>query len=222
MHAEEDCISIGELQHYVFCPRQWALITLEGQWADNRLSAEGSAMHERADATAVEVRDGVRIARALRLCSRGYGLVGRADVVEFHPSDEGIALEGAKGRWEVHPVEYKRGRPKRDNCDKVQLCAQAICLEEMLGCTVRAGSLFYGTSRRRLEVPIDDGLRAEAIGLIGRVREARSLGRTPHAEYSKKCDSCSLLERCMPRVTGGDAGQVQRYIQRALAGEDHA
>jgi CRISPR-associated exonuclease Cas4 len=140
-------------------------------------------------------------------------------VVEFHAAAEGVPLTGEEGWWRPFPVEYKRGRPKRDRCDEVQLCAQALCLEEMFESPVAAGALFYGTPRRRLEVPFDAVLRAETERLAARMHELYRERATPRAVYLPKCEKCSLIVLCMPRALAKPPG-VARYLARALASGD--
>lgn len=218
MFAETDLLPISALQHLVFCERQWALIHLEGLWEENRLTVEGHFLHERVDSTETEVRGDLRVARGLRLRSLRLGLIGRADVVEFHRMSggsgeevNGITLDGVQGLWVPEPVEYKRGKPKDDRSDEVQLCAQALCLEEMLGGAIPAGSLYYGKPHRRYEVAIGEDLRQETERLVARLHELSRLGQTPVARYEKKCRSCSLLSVCLPKVTGGK-NTVREYL----------
>jgi CRISPR-associated exonuclease Cas4 len=207
MYSEEELLPLSSLQHLVFCERQWALIHLEQQWAENELTAEGRNLHERADEGADEWRDGVRICRGVRLRSLRLGLVGRADVVEFRPT--------AEGPMQPYPVEYKRGRPKPDRCDEVQLCAQALCLEEMLQRPVPAGAIFYGQPRRRADVTVDAQLRRETESLALRLHELHATGETPRVPYQKKCDRCSLYSICLPKSTAEKS--VKRYLARAVA-----
>ena len=214
--SEDDLLQLSGLQHLVFCERQWALIHIEQVWAENRLTAEGRVLHERAHEGGGESRPGLRVARGLRLRSLRLGLAGQADVVEFHAAAEGVRMAGEEGWWRPFPVEYKRGRPKPDRCDEVQLCAQALCLEEMFEAPVGAGALFYGTPRRRLEVPFDAVLRAETERLEARMHEMYCARATPRAVYLPKCDNCSLIALCMPRALAKPAG-VARYLARALA-----
>jgi CRISPR-associated exonuclease Cas4 len=208
MYSEDELLPLSALQHLVFCERQWALIHLEQQWAENRLTAEGRQMHERADEGKDEIRDGVRICRGLNLRSLRLGLVGRADVVEFHPDVK-------SGKSLPFPVEYKRGRPKLDRCDEVQLCAQALCLEEMLEIRVPAGAIFYGQPRRRAEINFDAELRQETENLAARLHVLNAARITPKARYEKKCDHCSLYSICLPKTTG--ALSAQKYLQRSVA-----
>jgi len=208
MYAEDDLLPISALQHLIFCERQCALIHIEGLWAENRLTVEGRHLHERADAGGGESRGALRVARSLPIRSLRLGLTGRADVVEFHASEGGAPPA-------VRPVEYKRGRPKPDRCDEVQLCAQALCLEEMLGVSIPAGALFYGTTRRRTDVAFDAVLRALTEETAARLHALVSSGRTPKAEREPKCDSCSLLELCLPGAMAPQRAAAT-YVARSL------
>lgn len=218
--SEDDLLPLSGVQHLLFCERQWGLIHIEQLWEENRLTAEGRVLHERAHDASTESRPNVRTARGLRLHSLRLGLVGQADVVEFHRSAQGVALRGVEGLWHPFPVEYKRGRPKPDACDEVQLCAQALCLEEMFGCAIAEGALYYGQPRRRSPVDFGSELRARTEALAQRMQELYRAGITPSASYQRKCDKCSLMSRCLPRLLSKPAG-VARYLARALAsGED--
>jgi len=218
MYSEDDLLPLSGLQHLVFCERQWALIHIEQIWSENRLTAEGRELHDRAHEARSESRPGLRIARGLRLRSLRLGLSGQADVVEFRAAAVGISLPGEDGLWQPLPVEYKRGRPKPDHCDQVQLCAQTLCLEEMFQGAIPAGALFYGRPRRRQDVAFSPTLRTETESLAARMHELYFASITPRASYSPKCEKCSLLGSCMPKtLTGGQA--VERYLARALAGD---
>lgn len=220
MYSEDDLLPLSGLQHMMFCERQWGLIHIEQIWEENRLTAEGRVLHERAHQAGSESRPNVRTSRGLRLHSLRLGLVGQADVVEFHPSADGVVLPELQGLWRPFPVEYKRGRPKRDACDEVQLCAQALCLEEMFGREISEGALYYGESRRRNRIAFGSELRARTEALAGRMHELYRAGTTPLAVYEPKCDGCSLIARCLPRLLAKPPG-VARYLARALAvGED--
>jgi CRISPR-associated exonuclease Cas4 len=215
MFAEDDLLPISGLQHLQFCERQWGLIHIEQQWEENRLTAEGRILHERVHEAGTEARSGLVVARGLHLQSLRLGLTGQADVVEFHGSEDGIELPSRKGRWHPFPVEYKRGRPKANFCDEVQLCAQTLCLEEMFGTVIESGALFYGMNRRRTEVRFDAALRKRTEELTGRMHQLYSTGVTPVAVYAKKCERCSLYDRCLPR-TASKRAAVERYMASAL------
>jgi len=210
MFPESDLLPLSGLQHLVFCERQWALIHLEQQWVENRLTVEGRQMHERVHEQKEEWREGVRVSRGLAVRSLRLGLAGIADAVEFRPQPQG------QGPPRPFPVEYKRGRPKPDRCDEVQLCAQALCLEEMTGADVPSGAIFYGQSRRRTEVNFDSNLRAETEALIQRMHALYAARLTPQAQYAPKCDHCSLLEICLP-ATAGEGRSVAKYLKNALS-----
>jgi CRISPR-associated exonuclease Cas4 len=183
----EDGLPLSGLQHLAFCPRQWALIHLEQAWAENRLTAEGKLLHERADLPGQVRRPQLRTVRGLTLSSRRLGLTGRADVVEFRP--------------EPYPVEYKRGKRKPTDCDLVQLCAQAFCLEEMLGEAVPRGAIFYGEPRRRTDVEFTPALRARTETLAATMHHLYRTHTTPSAQPGKHCTNCSLVDQCLPEVT---------------------
>lgn len=189
---EEDPIPISALQHYLYCPRQCALIHVERQWAENRQTAEGRVLHERADQSRGERRHGVRVVTALPLAHADLGISGIADAVEFRRTDSGET---------AFPVEYKLGRPKGHRADEVQLCAQALCLEEMLHQVIPEGALFYGRTRRRCAVVFDPVLRQLTVAAIEAVRAMVLGGQTPKADYeAAKCTHCSLAEICQPRL----------------------
>lgn len=183
----DDFLPISGLQHLAFCPRQWALIHLEQAWAENRLTAEGRLLHERADLPGQSRRHDLRVARGVALESRRLRLTGRADVVEFRP--------------EPFPVEYKRGKRKPTDCDLVQLCAQALCLEEMLDCNIARGAIFYGEPRRRLEVEFNTELRSRTEELAATMHRLYAAHETPAAQPGSYCRSCSLVDICLPKAT---------------------
>lgn len=204
---DDDLIPISALQHYLYCPRQCALIHIERLWAESRHTAEGRLLHERADRPHSEKRKGVRTVTAMPLLHPDLRITGVADVVEFH--------RDASGERAL-PVEYKRGRPKAHRADEVQLCAQALCLEAMLDKPVAQGALFYGQTRRRKDVPIDDTLRALTRTVIDETRAMIDSGRTPSAVYdAKRCDACSLIDLCQPRWLAHSAG-VDDWLRQRL------
>ena len=206
-YSEDDLIMLSALQHLVFCPRQCALIHIEQIWNENRATAEGRIMHERVHEQDHESRGSVRIEYGLPLRSLRLGLVGKADVVEFH------RLE--KSSRQPFPVEYKRGKPKVDHCDMIQLCAQAICLEEMLDVSVPSGAIFYGRTRRRLDVSFEDSLRKETEEAAKRAHDLIDSGITPPPVYEKRCESCSLIGECLPKGIGRKSS-VKRYLTRMI------
>lgn len=204
MFSEDELLPISALQHLAFCERQWALIHLEQNWLENRLTAEGRILHERVHQTASESRPRVRSVRGLRLRSLRIGLTGQADLIEFR----------GKGKTPVI-IEYKRGRPKPDARDEVQVCAQALCLEEMLGTAVATGELYYGQERHRTDVALDASLRHTTELLAARLHELTRAGKTPDAIYARKCRNCSLSEICLPKATDGKRSAMQ-YLRRNL------
>ncbi len=214
-YSEEDLLPISALQHLMFCPRQCALIHIEQIWSENRLTAEGRILHERVHAADAESRRDLRVVRGLRLRSLNLGLIGIADVVEFHRDDKGVEIARLRGRWRVTPVEYKRGRPKPTICDEVQLCAQAICLEEMLGADIPAATIFYGQPRRRHNVALDAVLREATLRTAVRLHDLIADGVTPPPVFEKKCLSCSLFADCMPKTAGGRRS-AKAYLETAI------
>ncbi|WP_223302758.1 CRISPR-associated protein Cas4 [Halotalea alkalilenta] len=200
-------IPLSALQHMLFCPRQCALIHLEQQWTENRYTAEGRILHERADHLGHERRRGIHTAMALPLASEVLSLSGVADMVEFDECQESVV---------VRPIEYKRGRPKAHRADEVQLCAQALCLEEMLDVRVEQGALYYGKTRRRKVITFDDELRALTLKVIEDTRAQFESNRTPPAIYeSKRCNHCSLTDICQPQVMGKQRS-ASRWLVRQL------
>jgi CRISPR-associated exonuclease Cas4 len=209
MYEEEDFLQLSALQHYIFCKRQCALIHIEQSWVENVLTAEGRIMHEKVHDERHENRCDIRIEYGVSIASSELGLSGKADVVEFHKNPgEDIFLP--------FPVEYKRGKPKPDDCDKIQLCAQAICLEEMMGVSISAGALFYGKIRRRLDVLFDDLLRTRTKEAAEQLHQLVKDGVTPMPVYSPKCDSCSFVEQCLPKAISQKM-TVREYLQKELA-----
>lgn len=220
MYLESDLLPISALQHLAFCERQWALIHLEGIWTENRLTAEGRSMHERADEPETEVRGDVRIARGLKLRSLRLGLTGKTDVVEFYREKEmaqgkTCQLEGVEGFWRPVPVEYKHGSPKPEPYDEIQICAQAICLEEMLGAGIEEGAIFYGRPRRREKVRFSADLRRQTEELASRLHVLSLAGKTPKAKYEKRCENCSLLNYCLPHIAEGKK-RVGNYLEQSI------
>jgi len=204
MFDDEALLPISALQHYLFCPRQCALIHIERIWAENLFTAEGRVLHAHVHSHESESRPGVRIERSLEIRSLALGIAGQTDVVEFH-QDGSILL-----------VEYKRGRPKKNDCDRVQLCAQAMCLEEMLGKQISHGALFYGKNRHRLNVEFDASLRQLTVSTAARLHELIETGTTPPARYdTMKCPYCSLLDSCLPGISGRQVS-VEQYFKRMM------
>ena len=217
-YTPDELLPLSGIQHFVFCRRQWALIHIEQQWKENALTAEGRIMHQRADDPFfTETRNGVITARSVPIASYRLGLSGVCDVVEFTESSEGVQLPGREGLFLPAPVEYKRGHEKRDPCDEAQLCAQAVCLEEMLSVTIPRGFLYYGETRHRVEVD----LTAELRGLVREMSEEMhayfARGYTPRVKTSKACRSCSLADICLP-VLQEKVIPASKYIQQHVEG----
>lgn len=205
MYSEDDLLMLSALQHLLFCPRQCALIHIEQLWQENRLTAEGCILHERVHTAAKESRRKVRIEFDMPIRSLELGLIGRADVVEFHLLKNGV--------WQPYPVEYKRGRPKKDDSDRVQLCAQAVCLEEMLSVDVPTGALYYGKKKRRTEVEFDQQLRQTTREAAHELHVLLDSGQTPPPRYSRRCENCSFVGLCLPK-TMGKKNRVAGYMKR--------
>jgi CRISPR-associated exonuclease Cas4 len=206
---DDDAIPISAIQHAIYCLRQAALIHIERLWEENRFTAEGRVLHAATQEPGGRYSRGVRRVSAMPLASRRLGLAGVADVVEFHRSD---------GSETPYPVEYKRGKAKGHRADEAQLCAQALCLEEMTGRRVPEGALFYGETRRRAVVRFDDELRRLTENATAALRELLASGRTPAAEYdARKCGACSLKDRCRPQIGGRSARRWrERQVREAL------
>jgi len=228
MFSEDDLRPISALQHLLFCERQCALIHLEQLWAENALTITGKQLHQKADGGRPTRRSGrPKVTRSLPLRSLTLGIYGKADVVEFHaPPQESDSRGGAASaalsapsstpsNRIPFPIEYKRGKPKKNRCDEVQLCAQALCLEEMLGIPVPVGAIFYGVTRRRTDVAFDDPLRSLTRQAIDRLHKMLASGVTPRAKREKKCERCSLLHLCLPEALDGRE-PASRYWRRSL------
>ncbi|MGN0700188.1 MAG: CRISPR-associated protein Cas4 [Oscillospiraceae bacterium] len=217
-YTEDEYLLLSGIQHFVFCRRQWALIHLEQQWAENFRTADGRIMHKNAhDSEKTEKRGDLIITRGMAVSSAELGLSGECDVVEFRQDKNGIELFGREGRYSAAPVEYKRGEPKESPCDTVQLAAQAMCLEEMLCCRIPVGYLYYGETRHRLKVEIDDELRAAVRTAAAEMHELYRRGHTPKVKRTKACNACSLKDICLPSMLS--AKSAREYISEML-GED--
>lgn len=201
MFAEDDYLLISGIQHFRFCRRQWALIHIEDQWAENVRTVEGQALHRKAhDASARERRGDLLIVRGMRVASPRLGIGGACDVVEFRRDPKGVPLHGEEGLYLPFPIEYKHGAGRSDDADELQLCAQAMCLEEMLVCEIPEGALFHGETRRRQPVRFTPELRAEVEACIAQMRELWQRGHTPRVKPGKACNACSLKELCLPKL----------------------
>ncbi|RKI43385.1 CRISPR-associated protein Cas4 [bacterium D16-51] len=218
MYEEEDYLMLSGLQHFAFCRRQWALIHIEQQWAENERTVDGHLFHATAhNSEKTEKRGDLIITRGLRIKSATLGVSGICDVVEFHKSPDGISLHSFEGFWQPYPVEYKKGKPKSHDADKLQLCGQAMCLEEMLLCNIPSGSLFYGEHRRRTSVEFTEGLRAQVKAMLDEMHDLWKKGYTPRVKAKKGCSACSLKDVCIPGL--GKMNSVESYISSRISGE---
>lgn len=218
MYTEDEYLMLSGLQHFAYCRRQWALIHIEQQWAENERTIDGHIFHKRAhDASSVEKRGNIIITRGLPVNSSALGITGVCDVVEFHESKDGITLSSYEGLWQPYPIEYKKGEPKTHNADELQLCAQAMCLEEMLICNIPSGSLFYGGDRRRTQVEFTQQLRNEVKEMLQEMHTLWEKGYTPNVRAHKGCNACSLKDLCLPRL--GKVKKVSTYVSERMSME---
>lgn len=208
MYSEDNFIQLSALQHFVFCKRQCALIHIEQSWHENVLTAEGRVMHENVHEESTRIIKGIKIVQCVPLCSFELGLSGKADTVEFHKVKENSS-------WVPFPVEYKRGKPKLDDSDKIQLCAQALCLEEIMKIKIPEGALFYGRTRHRLTVIFDDMLRYKTKEVALELHKFIEDGKTPAPVYNPKCKSCSFFDVCLPK-TIGEKVSVKKYLLKEI------
>ena len=217
-YKEEDYLQLSGLQHFLFCRRQWALIHIEQQWAENFRTVDGSLLHENAhDDSFRERRGNILTVRGMKIHSARLGLSGECDVVEFHRDPNGVPLARTEGTWLPYPVEYKRGSPKQGAYDEAQLCAQALCLEEMLCCDIPAGALYYGEERRRQTVAFTPELRQLVEKTVEEMHQLYQRGSTPKVKPTKGCNACSLKELCLPKLMRGSS--VAAYLRRDWEGE---
>ena len=200
---EDDFIPLSALQHYLYCPRQCALIHLDRVWQENVFTAEGRILHERAHGGETESRGDVKTVASLMLSSRKHGITGVADIVEFHRTEQG---------WQPYPVEYKRGRPKSSDADRVQLCAQAFCLEDMIGVGVNEGALYYGQTHRRQTVKFDEALRLITEQTIAAVHALFARTQLPKPVAGKRCKACSLIDECLPQSGKDESSHYLRTL----------
>ncbi|MGF7186248.1 CRISPR-associated exonuclease Cas4 [Desulfitispora alkaliphila] len=218
VYDEDELLMLSGIQHYCFCKRQWALIHVEKQWQENVKTIEGKHIHEKVnDPYLVETRGDITIARSVPLTSYELGLYGIADVVEFSRVEKkGVLLKGKTGFWHPIPVEYKRGKPKSDERDEVQLCAQAICLEEMLHVSIEKGYLYYHQIRKRVEIELNSGLRETVKKMASDMHKVYKTGITPKGKVGKHCKLCSMENICKPKV-GNKKLKVKDYVQKGVA-----
>lgn len=215
-YDEEEYLMLSEIQHYVFCPRQWGLIHLEQHWQENVLTVEGNALHERAhDENIKEKRGNKIIVRGMRVASPRIGISGACDVVEFHADPTGVSIPSYQSSYRIVPIEYKRGSPKEGEEDVLQLTLQALCLEDMLVTDIPFGYLYYGEIRRRVKVTFSDELKARIPVLVQEMRQYIRSGHTPCVKRRKGCKNCSLNNICMPKLNRLES--AKHYLERRLA-----
>lgn len=216
MYNEDEFLQLSGIQHFAFCRRQWALIHIEMQWKENLRTVEGQILHENAHNPEMnEKRGNVIVVRAMHVHSRKMGVSGECDVVEFHKSDKGAHINGREGVYMPVPVEYKRGEPKSDNIDILQLAAQALCLEEMFCTDINYGYIYYGETRHRIKVDFDDEIRNEVVRLFEEMHLYYRRGYTPKVKISKKCNACSLKDLCVPALNKNKS--VAEYIDKFIS-----
>lgn len=218
-YKEEDYLMISGIQHFSFCRRQWALIHIEQQWDENLRTVEGNIFHKKAhDGYSSEKRRDVIISRGMPVFSPALGISGVCDIVEFYRDDKkGISLHGREGRYLVYPVEYKKGQPKEDEADVLQLAAQAMCLEEMLECEIEKGYLYYGEIRRRIEVWLDEKIRQQVRDTFEEMHHYYERRYTPKVKRTKACNACSLKDLCIPKLM--KERSVKEYISKRIEEE---
>ncbi len=215
IYGEEDFLPLSGLQHFAFCRRQWALIHIENQWEENYRTVDGALFHENAHNPEYQESRGNRfITRGVNICSAELGVSGTCDILEYHRGDAGIPLAGKDGLWQPYPVEYKRGRPREDTGDTLQLCGQAMCLENMLCCEIPEGALYYGEIRRRQPVTFTQEQRAKVKELLAQMHDLYKRGYTPKVKPTKSCNACSLKELCLPKLMRNRS--VASYLREAM------
>ena len=215
IYQEEDFLQLSGLQHFSFCRRQWALIHIENQWAENYRTVDGALMHERAhDRSLEESRGDLLIQRGVSVYSAELGVSGQCDILEYRRGTEGIPLPNRDGLWQPYPVEYKRGKLKDTDADALQLCGQAMCLEHMLCCDIPEGALYYGEIRRRERVAFTPALRSQVQELLLQMHELYRRGYTPKVKPTKSCNACSLKNLCLPRLL--KSRSVSAYLKSAM------
>ncbi len=214
-YSEDDYLMISGIQHFKFCRRQWALIHVEQQWAENVHTVVGELMHKKAhDPYLAEKRKDILVSRALSIFSHNLGIRGECDVVEFHKRDDGVKLYGHRGLYQIYPIEYKKGKPKQSEEDILQLAAQVMCLEEMFSVNIEEGALFYGETRRREPIQITEELKRQVRDLVMEMHQYYERRYTPKVKTNKRCNSCSLKDICLPKLS--KTTTVQGYIAQML------
>lgn len=227
MYSDDDLLLISGLQHLAFCERQWMLIHVEQLWNENLLTIEGKHLHDNVHQVGSESRGETKLATGLQLRSQRLGLYGVADMVEFHHDEEhGVAIPAFKGKrkWLPYPIEYKRGRKRWDIADEVQMCAQAICLEEMLKCSINYGAVYYGEPKRRTQIELTVSLRKQVEATCERARLLASGAALPQYRPGRQCKSCSMAEQCLPQETNASdksAGYLRSLLEYKMGPENY-
>lgn len=218
-YEEEDFLLLSGIQHFAFCRRQWALIHIEQQWSENFMTIDGKIFHQKAHSSiASEKRNDIIVSRSMPVFSRQLGITGVCDIVEFHKNDNGISIHGYDGKFNVIPIEYKRGKPKEDDIDILQLASQAVCLEEMLCCEINIGCLFYGETRHRTKVDITVELKNKVADIFKEMHELYNKRYTPKVKANKNCKACSLVDLCLPKLLNKKL--VRSYIKENVLKEN--
>lgn len=217
---QETLLTISGLQRFAYCPREWALVHLEGQWEESAHTIAGNIFHERVhNEHLTEKRGDLIICRDMPVFSRRLGVSGNCDVVEFHKDEGGVPLAGRRGKWRPVPVEYKRGRPKSHDADALQLCCQAMCLEEMQGCPpIEKAYLYYGETARREEILLDESLRGEVCSRLEEMHRCFARQHTPKVKPHKGCNACSLKDVCLPKLEKRPS--AQQYVKMKIGEDD--
>lgn len=221
MYNSDDYLKLSGIQHFAFCRRQWALIHIENQWEENYRTVDGSIMHENVhNAEFHERRGNTIISRAMPISSSRLGISGECDAVEFKSSPKGIEIFALGGKYTVTPIEYKRGKPKEDDCDALQLMAQALCLEDMFCCDIPYGFLYYGETRHRTKIVFTDELRQKTEEMINEMHSYFMRGYTPKVKRRKACNACSLKNICLPVICGKKS--AADYVSQTLGIEEES
>lgn len=216
IYLEDDFLMISGIQHYAYCKRQWGLIHIENQWESNVYTVRGDITHEKVDDPFImETRGDLIVSRSVPIYSSQFGCYGIADLLEYTKALSGVKLEGREGYYKIYPIEYKVGKPKENEYDLVQLCLQALCLEEMYNVRIEEGAMYYAKIKRRVRVHFDEGLRNLTIWTINEMHEIIDDNRTPEGSYEAKCDHCSLYNVCLPK-TVSKMKKVETYINDCL------
>ncbi|MEG1274631.1 MAG: CRISPR-associated protein Cas4 [Ruthenibacterium sp.] len=215
MYNEEDFLQLSGLQHFKFCRRQWALIHIEHQWAENFRTVDGALLHKNAhDKSLSESRGDLLITRGMNVFSAELGVSGECDVLEFHRGAQGVPLKGHEGLWQPYPIEYKRGTFNERSGDSLQLCGQAMCLEAMLCCDIPEGALYFGETHRRVVVAFTQELRQTVRDSLSEMHRLYQRGDTPKVKPTRSCEACSLKDLCLPRLMRTES--VAAYLAKAM------